>query len=35
VGPASGPRKVEFAFKGKDGKVEAVAWRMVFIPGLE
>jgi len=26
---------VECAFKNKDGKVEAVAWKMVFIPGRE
>jgi hypothetical protein len=35
VGPAAGPRQVEVAFQGKDGKVEAATWKMVFIPAQE
>jgi hypothetical protein len=35
VGPTAGPRQVEVAFQGKDGKVEAATWKMVFIPAQE
>jgi len=33
VGPSPEPRKVELAFQGKDGRVEAATWKLVFIPG--